>query len=227
MPSKPSPSADRGLIVEPGIQANVQIGRLDDSLRLQTQFIGCLSGKSVLITLPTHRSNEVQCYINDNLTLRYFHGREIHGFKSSVMAVVKAPYSYLHLSYPEHVEKVRIRSEPRLQAELPAQVRVIDEDESMTGRIIDINTQGARLRIPAAEVKVGDALKLQFQIPMGEKQEEVALEAEVRSARSADRNGEILTCGVAFRDLGESDRLLLSSYVYEMVLDQRLTSSEA
>ncbi|MDT8439761.1 MAG: flagellar brake protein [Wenzhouxiangellaceae bacterium] len=222
----PSSGTDVGLIIEPGIQANVQIGRLDDNLRLQAHFIGCLAGKSVLITMPTHRGDDVQCYLNDNLTLRYFHGREIHGFKSSVLAVVKTPFSYLHLSYPTRIEKVQIRSEPRLQTELKARVQLDGRDQPIDACIIDISTQGAKLRLAGNEVETGDRLRLQFELKLGDKSEAVDLAAEVRSVKPSTAVGMAVACGVQFDALVESDRLLLSSFVYATIMNQRLGSSD-
>ena len=121
-PAQPSSSTDE-LVIEPGINANVQVGRLGEKMRMKANLIGCLPGKTVLITMPTDRGGEIQCYRHDTITLRFFHGREIHGFKSDVIAVAETPYSYLHLRYPEQIEKVKIRREPRVDKDLPATIQ--------------------------------------------------------------------------------------------------------
>ena len=49
-------------------------------------------------------------------------GREIVGFRTAVLQVCAQPYAYLHLSYPDDVQRVEIRKNERVPVSIPAQV---------------------------------------------------------------------------------------------------------
>lgn len=183
--SAQSSSSTDDLIIEPGINANVQIGRLGHHLRLKTDLIGCLPGKAVLITMPTDHSGEVQCYRRDTITLRFFHGREIHGFKSDVIAVAETPYNHLHLSYPAQIEKVQIRREPRVDTDLKATIQLPGSSDKIECRVADISTQGARLCLKHHSLQPEEQLTPEFEIRLGDKHESISITTEVRSAHPA------------------------------------------
>lgn len=209
-----------------GTLINVQLERLSEGTRHTCRLIGYLRGRSLLVTMPTESDGvEVPYYfVNDEVTLRYFSGREVHGFTTWVRKVCKDPFSYLHLAFPTRVERVRVREEPRTRCSLPVKV-MCPEGEPGEGRIVDLSPTGAQLECDALSVEVGTHLKLAFSVTFAGHDVAFELDAEVRNRKNggADDDGAPgYRIGVMFPDLGEQDRLRLTGYVYEAIVSHRL-----
>ena len=73
--------------------------------------------------------------------------REIHGFTTWVKKVSAEPFPYLHLGYPRDIERVPIRKEERVSADLPAKYQSVTEaKEADEARIVNLSAVGRNMK---------------------------------------------------------------------------------
>ena len=208
-----------------GTTINVQLERLQRGTRHSCTLIGYRKGRSVIVSMPIDSAgNEVPYYfLNDEVTLRYFSGREIHGFNTVVSKVCKDPFSYLHLAFPKQVERVRVRDEPRTACMLPASV-LLEGREPAEGRIVDLSATGAQLEFPGMPCAVGDKMTLSLSFEFAGHDVAFECAAEIRNLKTAaeDEDGNpVQRLGVAFVELSEQDQLRITAFVYETLVSSR------
>jgi c-di-GMP-binding flagellar brake protein YcgR len=218
---------DSELDIPVGTLINVQLERMQRGTRHSCRLIGYRKGRSIVVSMPVDsEGNEVPYYfVNDEVTLRYFCGREVHGFKTWVSKVCKDPFSYLHLAFPDRMERVRVREEPRTQCSLPATVTGGDAGP-VEGRVVDLSANGAQLEYPGESAEIGAPLKVSLEVEFAGHELSFELAAEIRNRKKAtkdEQGNRVQRVGVSFVDLSEQDKLRLTGYVYESIVARRIS----
>lgn len=214
--------------IDPGLgiggQLHLQIPQRQNDRRWTSRLIGYVDGESVLVTTPHDGVSTVPFYVNDEVAVRYMAGREVHGFTTWVKKVSAEPFPYLHLGYPRDIERVPIRKEERVSADLPAKYQSVTEaKEAGEARIVNLSAAGVLLQGPESLGMIGDTVKLQFEIPFADLNHQVEISAVVRNMKSDDRpslGAPRKLYGLQFPDLEEKDRLFIKGFVYERIIQQ-------
>ncbi|MDQ2070280.1 flagellar brake protein [Natronospira bacteriovora] len=203
---------------------NIQLSRRNNGKRWQARMVGYLEGESLLVTTPRSQGTPVPFYMDDEVTIRYLSGREIHGFTTWVRKVATQPFPYLHLAFPREIERVTIRQEERVNMELPCQFRSLKQpDVQGEGKLLDLSAGGALLATDQALGQIGEEIELAFEVEFAGSKTHIEVGATIRSVKDEERGEEQTRClhGLQFSDLGEQHRLFVKGFVYESILQQR------
>ncbi len=205
----------------------------DDTLQLQpllegqterytVRVIGILKPKSVLVTAPMVDGKLI--FIRDGQTflIRAFSGLNVCAFKAKVLKAQLQPFPYLHLSYPDNVQAMRIRKAMRAPANIIVAVHESEEGrQTGAAKMVDISVGGAKLFSPVMLGNKDQTLWLSFKVKLGDMEEYVKTPAIIRSLGQEDDQGKPMkTFGLQFGELSQSQRLIIMNLVYQHLLKE-------
>lgn len=191
--------------------------------RWSVRVIGQMKPKSLLVSAPMVDGKLI--FIKDGQTylVRAFSGLNVCAFKAKVLKSQLQPYPYLHLSWPDSVQAMRIRKAMRAPASIIVAVHDSEEGrQTGAGKIVDISVGGAKVLTPAQLGHKGDTLWLSFKVKLGDMEEYVKTSAVIRTVREeTDDQGKTMKAfGVQFGELSQSQRLIIMNLVYQFVLKE-------
>ncbi len=206
----------------------------DDTLQMQpllegqterytVRVIGIMKPKSVLVTAPMVDGKLI--FVRDGQTymIRAFSGLNVCAFKARVLKSQLQPFPYLHLSYPENVQAMRIRKAMRAPAGIIVAVHDGEDGRQVgAGKMVDISVGGSKLLSPAVLGKKEQTLWLSFKVKLGDMEEYVKTPAIIRSlGEEEDEQGKPMkSFGMQFGDLTQAQRLIIMNLVYQHLLKE-------
>jgi len=206
----------------------------DDTLQLQpllegqterftVRVIGMMKPKSLLVTAPMVEGKLI--FVRDGQTylVRAFSGLNVCAFKAKVLKAQLQPFPYLHLSYPDSVQAMRIRKAMRAPASIIVAVHESEEGKQTgAGKLVDISVGGAKMFSPMALGKKDQTLWLSFKVRLGDMEEYVKTPAIIRSlGEEDDEQGKPMKAfGMQFGDLNQAQRLIIMNLVYQHLLKE-------
>lgn len=191
--------------------------------RLTVRIIGVMKGKSVLVTAPTIDGKLIFIRDGQPFLVRAFSGLNVCAFKAKVLKAHHSPFPYLHLSYPETVQLMRIRKAVRARVQTIAAIYDQAGGRQVgAGRIVDLSVGGARILSPSDLDMVGGTIYLAFKVKLDDIEEIVETAATIRSVgEDDDEDGRKVTAlGVQFDALEQQQRLLIMNLVYQYLLKE-------
>lgn len=247
--ARPAAARTEGLATEPGIPGEGAAGAkpmeetLDfealklmpgDTLQLQpllegqverwsVRVIGHLKPKSLLVSAPTVDGKFIFVKDGQTFLVRAFSGLNVCAFKARVMKSQFQPFPYLHLSWPDSVQAMRIRKAMRAPANMIVAVHESEEGrQTGAGKFVDISVGGGKLLSPAQLGRKEDTLWLSFKVKLGDMEEYVKTPAIIRTVgEETDEQGKTMKAfGVQFGELAQSQRLIIMNLVYQYVLKE-------
>ncbi|MDO9226944.1 MAG: flagellar brake protein [Pseudomonadota bacterium] len=191
--------------------------------RFTVHVIGVMKPKSVLVTMPVVEGKLV--FVRDGQTylVRAFSGLNVCAFKAKVLKSQLQPFPYLHLSYPDSVQAMRIRRAMRAPASIIVAVQQSEEGKQIgAGKMVDISVGGAKMFSPMQLGQKGDNLWLSFKVKLGDMEEYVKTPVVIRSiGEEDDEQGKRMKAfGIQFGDLVQSQRLIIMNLVYQHLLKE-------
>ncbi len=191
--------------------------------RFSVNVIGVMKPKSLLVTPPMVDGKLI--FVRDGQTylVRAFSGLNVCAFKAKILKSQLQPFPYLHLSYPDSVQAMRIRKTMRAPASIIVAVHETETGrQSGAGKIIDLSVGGARMYSP---MKVGvkdQTLWLSFKVMLGDMEEYVKTPAVVRAVGEEDdeQGKRMHVYGLQFGELMQSQRLIIMNLVYQHLLKE-------
>jgi c-di-GMP-binding flagellar brake protein YcgR len=191
--------------------------------RFTVHVIGVMKPKSVLVTAPIVDGKMI--FVRDGQTylVRAFSGLNVCAFKSRVLKSQLQPFPYLHLSYPDSVQAMRIRKAMRAPASIIVAVHKDEDGRQIgAGKMVDISVGGAKMISPSQLARKGDTLWLSFKVKLGDMEEYVKTPVVIRSdGEEDDEQGKRMkTYGIQFGELEQSQRLIIMNLVYQHLLKE-------
>lgn len=206
----------------------------DDTLQLQpllegqterytVRVIGIMKPKSVLVTAPLVDGKLI--FVRDGQTylIRAFSGLNVCAFKAKVLKAQLQPFPYLHLSYPDTVQAMRIRKAMRAPAGIIVAIHESEEGRQVgAGKLVDISVGGAKLLSNMNLGKKEQSLWMSFKVKLGDMEEYVKTPAIIRSlGEEEDEQGKPMkSFGMQFGELSQSQRLIIMNLVYQHLLKE-------
>jgi hypothetical protein len=191
------------------IELPVQLG----SARVSARVVGWVEGYSLVLTLPHTSAGRLCLHAGEKVVVRVFTGRSAFAFGCSVLrSTLKPPCDYLHLSFPDVIDGVDVRSSPRVRIGLAAMVTPAGGGEAVAATIDNIGSTGALLVSQAPLGSPGGRIRVAFELVLHEVPISLALEADIRSEDAGE--GGHFRHGVAFVEPSPNDRLVLAALVW-------------
>jgi len=206
----------------------------DDTLQLQpllegqterftVRVIGVMKPKSVLVTAPMLDGKLIFVRDGQSYLIRAFSGLNVCAFKAKVLKAQLQPFPYLHLSYPDTVQAMRIRKAMRAPAGIIVAVHESEEGRQVgAGKLVDISVGGARMHSPMKLGEKDQTLWLSFKVKLGDMEEYVKTPAIIRSlGEEDDEQGKPMkSYGLQFGELNQAQRLIIMNLVYQHLLKE-------
>lgn len=185
--------------------------------RYSCRLIGCLPGRSLLLSVPKLTGKLVRFSAGQKIVVRLMIENGIGIFAGIVEAQTTEPYPILHLSFPESVTFKGIRSATRVAVNERVDVisAVAGNVQTASGFISDISINGCRLDLEADVACLGDALALTAEVDICGLKRLLILKGVVRSKGEPAGNINepvLMSYGIEFS--GQSDEELLVMYAY-------------
>ncbi|NNM82600.1 MAG: flagellar brake protein [Burkholderiales bacterium] len=181
------------------------------------RLIGYCEGVSLLV-MPPH-GFAMKLVEGENIVVRFFSGEHVFGFTSTLDHIVRIPFEYLHLSFPEKVQGVRIRKFPRIQTRLDATVSSAALDgHPLSCTISDISISGASLLAEADLGKEGENVIVSAKLEVLGNPHELELNEAIRSC--SGKGEEERHYGIEFQKMDAGHKLVLSSFIYQESLEE-------
>ncbi len=192
-----------------------------------TTLIGHIPGCSLLIHTPLTQGFPLRVSAGDTLEVQVFSGRHSCAFDTCVLRLCRTPVHYLHLAYPERVQRVLVRGALRVQVNLPGMV-VAKSNGAQHGAIpitvADLSISGALVDTTHDLGHAGDAVDLVFKFFVQPNDYLVKFEAKatIRNFKPADSaKADCLRYGLRFGAMHPTEGVQLQSYLHQIILEER------
>jgi c-di-GMP-binding flagellar brake protein YcgR len=181
------------------------------------KLIGYLNKKSVLVSHPMQDEKLLFIKKGESFLVRGFSGTKTYEFISDVIAVCLAPYPYLHLSFPQKVSTINMRSALRAKIKLVCSIKSKAE-EPISATIEDMSISGARIHSRNEFGSVGVEIEVSFRLPVDGEEQLFVVPAVIRNVGSVSDNvGEekLVLSGLEFHQPDGYERTLLHNFIYK------------
>lgn len=198
--------------------------------RFSCRLIGCLPGRSILLSVPKLAGKLVRFRPGQKVVARLMVDNGIGIFASSVELQTTDPYPILHISYPDNVSFKGIRGATRVAIDHQVEVSntTTKTGEVVAASVVDISVTGARLEVSAPLGAIGDELLIIMRVGVASIVRDLQLSAVVRSRVDLEPKNSpnsVVAYGVEFMEPDEDARLLLYAYVYVQISSEEIISA--
>lgn len=193
--------------------------------RFSCRLIGCLPGRSILLSVPKQNGRLVKFRTGQKIVVRMMVDNGIGIFAGIVEIQTQDPYPILHLSYPESVTFKGIRNATRVAVREKVTISntSMDLKPATVGFISDISISGARIELSDDIAEIGDVLELKAQVDIRGMEQELVLIGAVRSRVDPTDNlddGVLVSYGLEFMEQPDVQRLIMYAYVFNHIASQ-------
>lgn len=198
--------------------------------RYSSTVIGFVPGESLLITAPMVNNKPILVKEGQQFAVRMVQGSYIQAFVAKVLHNALAPYPYVHLTFPEDVERIEIRNADRVETDVPVLAKnskLADEQGNWKqASIKDISATGSKLESMSKVGEEGDIIVLRFKLNICAQDEEMELKTRIMHLEEPDNVGAdewgIYTYGSKFEEHGRLERVLIQNYVLEQLMSHTI-----
>ncbi len=190
--------------------------------RFSCRLIGCLPGRSILLSVPKQASKLVKFRTGQKIVVRLMIDNGIGIFAGTVESQTQDPYPILHLSYPESVTFKGIRGATRIVVREKIEVMntAMESKHKVSGFISDMSISGARIELGDDIAEIGDTLELRGLVDIRDVTRELILTGVVRSRVDPTDNldeGVLVSYGLEFIKQSDEQRLVMYAYVFNQM----------
>ena len=155
--------------------------------------------------------------------MRFFRGKVVYAFTTSVFKSTNVPYPHLHLTYPSSVRGLVVRRGARARVNIIA-AAIDSRGRSHAATLCDLSTGGGMLVSGVQMGEVGERLTLKFRATLNGEEHYLHPVAAIRSIGTGDGSAECLPAGfhhgLQFVEVPPSESLALTALVYEKLLQE-------
>ena len=206
----------RSLRLRPGIDLQAKgIGK--GALNYQTQFLGVIEGKCLMIVPVGLASLKFGMQSGEKYEIYGFTGQHDFHFTSTVLNAFdytfKSPaYAYAVLTYPETVTARKVRKAIRIQTDLPALAKPHGSTEPVPVTVVDVSVDGALVHSASPLGAVGDLVRLDISVDPQSVSPPLLTLARICHNKVDAATGQFLV-GLLFESLSTGNRMALKDFV--------------
>lgn len=188
------------------------------AVRYSVRLIGFVKNKTIFITAPSVDGRLEFVRDGQTFVVRAFSGKNAYAFVAAAVKSVHSPHPYLHLSYPRELRCTVVRRGVRAQVNLIASVSLGRPERTAAAVLNDLSMGGTSGTIKYALGTKGEEGQIKFKVNAAGQDEFLNLRSVLRSVAPLE-NGEGFKHGFEFMDLSLQDRLILSAYVHQSLVE--------
>lgn len=188
------------------------------SVRYTVRLIGYVKNKTVFVTAPSLDGKFEFIREGQTFVVRAFSGKKAYAFIAAAVKAIHAPHPYLHLSYPKQVRCTVVRKGARASVKIIASVTMGMPEQTAAGILTDMSVGGASGILKEPLGTKGDEGKVVFKVNAAENDEYLTLKSILRSITPSEQ-GDGFRHGFEFVDVSMRDRLILSAFVHQTLVE--------
>ena len=193
--------------------------------RFSVKVIGFVRDLSMLVTIPvTANGLRLQLMENEKVVMRSFSGQDAFGFACNIQRIIKIPFEYMHLTFPDNIQGIMVRKAPRIKTRIIATVHGSKSAETQVSALIsDISAHGISLEAKRQLGDKGDILNLAFRVQLHNVEAYLSLKGVIRAVISGDpaaaEKSDLIRHGIEFHELQPNDSVILQSMIYQQLIE--------
>lgn len=182
-----------------------------------TELIGYVDGEYLIIKTPFKNEISVHIPVGEEVILRTLSGVTVVTLTCQVKAVFRAPYYYMHLSFPTNIKFIVLRGAIRAKVNLPVQVNGI----AGAGVITDISVTGAAIIAGKALGELNEEVLISFEFPIKPTNQSAHIDTSaticsIQELPSKNKDAPPrLSHGISFHEIDPTSQVMLLNLVYE------------
>ena len=211
---------DVRLAIGDALHLQSQAGENGD-IRYTVKLIGYLRGKGLIVTTPMQDGKFLLMREGQSFVVRLFLGKSAYAFPASIFKVANVPYPHLHLTWPNKVTGLTVRSGARVRVNLIAAITDA-RGRPLAGAIDDLSIGGCSLSSREIIGRRDDRIHLTFRASIHDIEQYFQLDGVVRNVQpNAGYAGEPANQhGIQFVKMPQQDQLALTAYVYQKLIEE-------
>lgn len=141
--------------ITPGSLVDLEVITPTSSKRVKTEYIGLSKERFVLLSYPAaKRAVTLNGYLKDGCTVIVravleSGGGQVIAFRQQVVSITSHPTKLLFIGFPEQVQLISLRAQPRIPTLIPA--KLISEQQEIAGIIKDVSVNGILFDVKSKE----------------------------------------------------------------------------
>lgn len=191
-------------------------------------LIGYIRNDYLILKAPTAAKNVIPLREGDKLGVRVFSGVSVCTFDVVVNRIFGAPLLYMHVTFPDMIFGISLRTAMRVKVNIPAKLSkpLAPEVSDVEVQIDNLSVGGALLESPMDLGREGEEIQLCFHMDSEVETSgaDISAHAVIRNVgtRETPDNQAVHLFGVQFDRLDPTQQLLLQNLTYHAVLEDRL-----
>jgi len=155
----------------------------------------------------------------DQIHVRLFSGQSAYSFAASVDKIIKYPFKYIHLSFPENISSQNIRKSRRVRCHIPGQCS--DAHKEITLTVTDVSVSGASIESLMPLGSLGSEIRLSFAVAILDEAIPLVIKGVIRSVKPMNKNGTKIICsGIEFVELEKKQQTALRHFIYQEIVER-------
>lgn len=206
-----------------GDTLQLQLKANTDMDRYATTLIGYLQDEGVIVSTPLQDGRVMQFREGQSFVVRMFSGKSAYAFTSEVTRVTNTPYPHMHLAWPREVRGLVVRSSSRAKTNIICHASV-NNDTGFACVARDISMGGALIAAKNRIGEIGGKLILKMRVNVNNAEHMLMIDCEIRSintSKSADGGSNNILHGLAFTQLEPQDQLVITSLLYQNMMNEQ------
>lgn len=198
-------------------RAKEAAGKIANSNIFTATLYGYVENRTLIVSMPTSNILSGEPFIEgDQVLVRLLSGQCVFSFPAFVEKVVRLPFKYLHLSFPEHISGQIIRKSRRIKCNIPASV----SEASTPATITNISATGAEINATSPLGALGEKIILSFTITILDKDIDLSVQSIIRTVKETKKNdADIFHFGVEFTALKTNQIIELHSLICQEIVE--------
>lgn len=181
------------------------------------RLIGFAPNDMLFVTPPYADGRMIALIPGENVEIVAIASQAVFRFVCSVEAICQTPLDYLVLSKPGAIRRLRERKSIRVRARIPVRYGLGETGEGYEGVGLarGISALGLSLAAPWALGKVGERLRIAFQLHSGEVETAIETSAVIRNVQHEAGPGSPAVLGLELDRLTAAEQMAMKVYVFD------------
>ncbi|MCP3725845.1 flagellar brake protein [Paraburkholderia sp. CNPSo 3272] len=181
------------------------------------RLIGFAPNEALFVTTPYVDGRPIAITPCENVEIVAIASQAVYRFVCTVHALSQSPLDYLVLSKPANIRRLRERRSVRVRAQFPVRYGIGEEGTGYDGVALARGISALGLSVSAAWAlgKVGERLRVAFQLRSGENATAIETSAVIRNVQAETGDPAHATLGLELDRLTAAEQMAMKVYVFD------------
>jgi c-di-GMP-binding flagellar brake protein YcgR len=181
------------------------------------RLIGFAPNETFFVTAPYVDGRPIGVTPGENVEIVAIASQAVYRFVCTVHAISQSPLDYLVLSKPANIRRLRERRSIRVRAQFPVRYGIGEEGAGFDGVALarGISARGLSLTAAWALGKVGERLRIAFELRSGETHTPIETSAIIRNVQTEPGDTAHATLGLELDRLTPAEQMAMKVYVFD------------